>query len=607
MKAVEIKQKDMVVAWREKNVAEAVRLQNEIVMSFAGRALSVRKVVSSTGAKTAGMDKLLWNTPVKRYKAIEELRSIVRDSPESYQPGGIKRIWISKNPKELRSSPLCGALGIPNMIDRALQAVIVLAIDPIIEEISDELSFGFRKERGSHDAIRVIGNIFDKPWHPEYVWDADIEKCFDNISHDFLMKAIKPLLLERGQTYISKWLRDKIHDKGKIITPSKGIPQGGVISPLLCNVALNGLEGVVRSEELFNLPVTHRKDPATGRRVRKDPTAGLWVIRYADDFIITSRSPSQLEEIIPKVTAFLKERGLNVSAKKSKILNITEHKLEYLGWEIARMRRLFHKNKEGKDPTVLVIRPSKKAIRKIKNDVSTNFKTDRPIGAIIRGLNPILRGWTNYYRTSYHSQEVFQSLGHHIYKIWKGWSDRKHRSKTRDWIHRKYIFAVNEGAKIRTWRIGASPDTVLVEPSTTKEWKITNRKVGKNPYFDIEYFLNRPRLLEANKFRLAIYKKHNYLCAACRSPLDNSENVELHHIKPKSLGGEYTLDNIVPLHEICHKGITHAGKQVYDSDWSKATFSYSGGKAKPYSVGKPCRAGKPKSSVPSGGTKSNKP
>ena len=216
------------------------------MMSFEGRALAVRRIVSNDGSTTPGLDKIIWNSPKAKFQAILELREILVRKPGNYQAGPVRRIWIPKDQSdELRP------LGIPNMIDRGLQALTLMCLDPIVEELSDVYSFGFRKYRNTGNAIQRIRTILDKPNGPRWVWDVDIEKCFDKISHKFLEEETRLITCPKAHEYILKWLKAPIIDKGIKTFPSEGTPQGGILSPLLCNIALNGLENAVRDGFTF--------------------------------------------------------------------------------------------------------------------------------------------------------------------------------------------------------------------------------------------------------------------------------------------------------------------------------------------------------------------
>lgn len=532
-------QRDLVVAYKNNDLENLYFLQNKLMMSFEGRAIAVRKITLNKGGKTPGIDGITWKSPSDKYLAISKLRVILVSKSNSYKSGPIRRVWISKStPNELRP------LGIPNMIDRALQALILLCLDPIVEETSDSYSFGFRKFRGAHDAIQRIRTILDKPRAPRWVWYVDIDKCFDEISHEFLEKEIQTLLNGRGNEFISKWLKAPIIEKGVMETPKKGTPQGNILSPLLCNITLNGLENAVRD----GTPSPNSKE---GRRL-----TGIWCVRYANDFIVTSPSKYRLvEEIIPRVKIFLSERGLRVSEKKSQIINLEKEGFDFLGWKIKLRKRDLKLNQSRNNKHVLIIRPQNKALIRVKNRLKEEFKIyNKPIETLIRDINPILKGWTNYYRSSYHSQLVFQSLGHYVYQKWWKWALKKHPNRNKNWIYYKYIFVTPE----RSWRIGKSKDFLLFDPTLAKQIKVKNLRNNINPYVDEDYYVQRTILRDADRFRKAIYKIHNFRCTVCNQPLFGEEQIHLHHIIARKDGGMYSLENIIPLHATCHDSITYA-------------------------------------------------
>ena len=510
------------------------------MMSFEGRAISVRKVASNKGRTTPGFDKVVWKSPSDKYKAIIELRNILFNKSGLYKSGPVRRVWVKKSfKKDFRP------LGIPNMIDRALQALVLLCLDPIVEEKSDLYSFGFRKFRGTDDAVQRIRTILDKSSRPEWLWDVDISKCFDKIAHKFLREQLKVILCKKGNEFIRKWLKAPIIDNGIKIIPKEGTPQGNLISPLLCNIALNGLENVVRK----GLP-----DPSTtaGRKLK-----GSWVVRYADDFVVTSKTYDKLvNEHIPGIIKFLAKRGLTISSEKSKIINLKEQGFTFLGWHIELKKRNFKENKAKSDPYVLIIKPEKEKIKNFKRRVKKEFRLsqNRSIEALIRKLNPILKGWANYYRSSYHSQEVFQSIAHYVYQRWWIWARKKHRRRSKRWIYSKYVFTTPK----RSWRIGASEKMLLFDMTLAKQIKVKNLKNNVNLYLDEEYYISRSFIKNADRFRKTIYKLYNFKCVECGQALYGEEDVHLHHVIPRKDGGQYTLENIVPVHAICHESITHA-------------------------------------------------
>lgn len=533
-------QKELVVAYKNNDQKLLFSLQEKLMMSFEGRALAVRQTVINDGNNKPGFDKIVWNSPSAKFQAIQQLREILVQKPGKYQAGSIRRIWIPKDHSDgLRP------LGIPNMIDRGLQALTLLCLDPVVEEMSDTYSYGFRKYRSNCNAIQRIRTLLDKTNGPRYIWDVDIEKCFDTISHEFLEKEIESMLCPKAYEYVLKWLKAPIIEKGIKNFPREGTPQGATISPLFCNIALNGLENAVRD----GLP---SPNSTKGRKI-----SGSWVIRYADDFIVTSSCEERLiKEHIPRVISFLSKRGLNFSEKKSKILNLEKEGFSFLGWHISLKKRDLKKNKSKPSEKVLIIKPSKKSIKSFKSKIKKKFRSNKPIRALISDLNPVLRGWTNYYRDSYHSQEVFQSIGHYIYQLWWKWAQKKHPKRNKNWIYKRYIFKT----KKRSWRIGESEDILLFDVTQAKQIETKSLRNNVNPYSDENYYVERTVIRNSEKFRAAIYRKHNFKCFVCEQALYGPEEVHLHHVIPRKDGGEYTLVNIVPVHATCHESITYARK-----------------------------------------------
>jgi RNA-directed DNA polymerase len=315
----------------------------------------------------------------------------------------------------------------------------------------------------------------------------------------------------------------------------------------LCNITLNGLENAIRD----GLPSPNSRE---GRKI-----SGSWCIRYADDFIVTSFNEKRIVlENIPRVTQFLKERGLEISEKKSRIINLEKEGFDFLGWRIELLERNLKKNKSGNNKKVLVIKPTKEAQIRFKAKIKAEFRSNKPIRALIKDLNPILRGWTNYYRSSYHSQEIFQSIGHYVYQSWWRWALKKHPKRPKNWIYNHYIFKTDK----RSWNIGASQEILLFDVTQAKQIKIKALKNNVNPYMNEEYYVSRSLIIDAERFRKAIYKKYNFKCPVCDQALLGEENIHLHHIIPRKEGGEYSLENIAPLHATCHENITYTKNPV---------------------------------------------
>ena len=312
-------------------------------------------------------------------------------------------------------------LGIPTLIDRAAQAVYHLGVDPVVEARSDPNSFGFRKGRSQHDAIAYIRSRLDKTVSPEWILETDIAKCFDKINHDFLMKET-PICHKH---VLKEWLKSGFVFEGKYSSTDEGTPQGGIISPTLCNVALNGIEEVIMTQ----YPLTKVID---GQRPK------VTVFRYADDMVITGSQEEHLLEIKEIVKNFLAERGLELKESKTKISHIQDG-FDFLGFNISRKKYNPFLNNHTEQSTVLIIKPSDKAVKSIIEKIRKIIVNHNEITKIISELNPVLRGWANYFRISYHSQATFIKIGHLVWKSMMGWVKRKHPNQSIERMTKKYI------------------------------------------------------------------------------------------------------------------------------------------------------------------------
>ena len=290
---IKILQEKIVIAAQNKNYKEVYKWQWVILNSFSGRALAIRKVINNSGGKISGTDNVIWKNTNDYMNAVKELAVIVQNLKE-YKAKPLKRVYIPKGYKgDLRP------LGIPVLIDRALQALYYLGVDPVVEVNSDPHSYGFRKNRSTHDAIISIRSLMDKKVHSHWILEADISKCFDQISHDYLLKHT-PIC---HKNVLEQWLKSGIMDEMNYLETEEGTLQGGIISPLLCNVALNGIEKAVMK---------------TGIKI-KGIGPGVHLIRYADDMIVIGKNKKILLKIKEVICQFLKERGLQLNENKTNI------------------------------------------------------------------------------------------------------------------------------------------------------------------------------------------------------------------------------------------------------------------------------------------------
>jgi RNA-directed DNA polymerase len=430
------------------------RLQYLITHSFYAKLLAVRTICQNKGKRTAGIDGEKWLTPKAKMNAALNL------SDESYKAKPLKRVFIEK-PGKKKKRPL----GIPTMYDRAMQALYALALGPVAETIADIASFGFRKFRSAQDACEQAFNCLSRNNSARWILEGDIKGCFDNINHEWLLdnipmdKSILKQFLKAGFVY-------KHH-----LNPTKaGTPQGGIISPVLANMTLDGIERVI-SDKYYTGKIWKGRNP---RKVN--------FARYADDFIVTADSEETAKEIKELIEVFLKERGLELSEEKTLITHIDQG-FDFLGWNFRKYK--------GK----LLIKPSKKSIDNVKQKISDMinkgkaWKQEDLIGA----LNPIITGWTNYHQ-SVVSKETFSKLDNLVWNMLWRWAKRRHPKKSRSWIAKRYWH--NEG--LRNWVFSTKKNKLKLF-SDTKIVRHTCLKLDRNPYLDKEYFDVRRYKMRARK------------------------------------------------------------------------------------------------------------
>jgi RNA-directed DNA polymerase len=429
-------------------------LQYRLSRSFYAKLLAVKRVTSNRGKKTPGVDGVLWQGTRAKWQAALSLRK------RGYQPQPLRRILIPK-----KNSQKKRPLSIPTMTDRSMQALYKLALAPVAETTADGNSYGFRECRGCPDAIAAAFNALNKPNSATWVLEGDIEGCYDNFNHAWMLSHI-PM----DKTMLNHWLKAGYIDQGRLYPTRKGAPQGGVISPTLSNMVLDGLEQFVKQ--------------SVPRRSRVN------FIRYADDFIITGKTKRLLETYVkPTVEAFLKPRGLSLSQEKTAITHI-KHGFTFLGQTFRKHGRKLHIT-PAKDGLLALLRKVGRIIRK---------HVSAPMPALIKTLNQTLRGWANYHRHVV-SAEAFSRVDSYVFEqLWR-MIRRRHSNKSKKWLMRKYwsglggrsIFSV--GAKTKQ---GWQHYTVVRVSSIGIRRHIKIRS-NANPYSkeDAGYFYRRRHNKEA--------------------------------------------------------------------------------------------------------------
>ena len=383
----------IVKATQEGRWNRVAALQRLLTHSWSGKALAVKRVTENKGKRTPGVDGEIWSTAHRKSTAVHELRR------RGYRPRPLRRVYIPKSNGTKRP------LGIPTMLDRAMQALYLLALSPVAETTGDRRSYGFRPERSAADVQQRSHALLSQRRSPQWILDCDIVSCFDRINHEWLLANIP---MDRG--VLRKWLKAGFIEKTLFHPTTDGTPQGGIISPVLANLALDGLEGALR-----------KRFPYHSRQM-------VNLVRYADDFFITGASRDVLEDVVrPLVEHFLKERGLELSNKKTSIVHI-ERGFDFLGWNVRKYN--------GK----LLIKPSKKSVHAFLVKVRGIITESRGLtsGELVMRLNPVLRGWTNYHRHAV-SAKIFQRMDHEIWRMLWSWAKRRHPNKRRDWVVRRYF------------------------------------------------------------------------------------------------------------------------------------------------------------------------
>ncbi len=390
-------------AVRDGDWPKARNLQKLLLRSWSNALVSVRQVTQrNAGRHTAGIDGVVvLDSAARMAMAREVLRTM-----SSWEPLPVRRVYVPKANGKQRP------LGIPVIMDRAHQARVKNALEPEWEARFEPRSYGFRPGRGCQDAGSALFWTLKGKSRRVWILDADLTAAFDKISHSFLLEQLGSF---PARDMIAGWLTAGVFEAGKGFAPTEeGTPQGGVISPLLLNIALHGLE------EAAGVRYQGRDEA----RVEKDSPV---LIRYADDFAVCCHTRQQAERVKARLEGWLAGRGMSVNEDKTRIVHLTQG-FDFLGWTIRR-----HRN--GK----LLIKPSKKAVRKHREQLAKKMRQLRGSNAmaVIATLGPVIRGWTAYHRCMV-SSKVFGSLEDYMWKLTWKWARYSHQNKPPRWVAARY-------------------------------------------------------------------------------------------------------------------------------------------------------------------------
>jgi RNA-directed DNA polymerase len=541
------------------------KLQKMMVSSHYGKLLAIRKVTQENkGKKTAGVDGVKSLKPKERLELVKNLKLDGTSQPT-------RRVWIPKPGKKERRP-----LGIPTIIERIKQTLLKLALEPEWEAIFEPNSYGFRPGRSCHDAISAIFININKK--PKYVFDVDISKCFDCINHEALITKLNTF--PKASRQIKAWLKSGVIDFSKWAKRKgysdtfEGTPQGGTISPLLANIALHGLEQHIE----INFPSDNKRRWVDSWKIYKRQFQSPRLIRYADDFVILCEELEPILKCKELVEDWLKGIGLELKPSKTRIthtldkLNDEQAGFQFLGFEIKQFK--VGKHHSGKNPGKkrlgfkTIIRPSKEKVKAHYDNLNQWCDKMKAVdaAALIKQLNPIIRGWCNY-QSPWHSKVTFSKVKNLMWsRLWR-WSKRRHPNKSSKWIANKYFKGSKQWSFVS--RSGKNPLELLTHtdfPASVKWIKVEGYRTlydGDELYWSKRIGDNY-QTIDPQKSRL--FKKQKGKCAHCGISFKPGDQIEKHHIQQKSKGGNNADKNLLLMHLHCHDQI-HSSKVDATNEW----------------------------------------
>lgn len=433
------------------------RLQYLVTHSFYAKALAVRRVSTNKGKKTPGIDGVVWSTD------REKIEAVMRLNPQTYHASALKRVYIEKFGKKEKRP-----LGIPTMKDRSMQALQLLALEPVAETTADRISFGFRKYRSPEDAREYAFSVLSRKDSAQWILEGDIKSCFDKISHQWIADNIPT-----DKRILKEFLKCGYVEKGRLYPTEEGSPQGGVISPTYANMVLDGLEPMILGVYWAN-----KKGTVSVKNNRNK----VHVVRFADDFIVTAANKKALEEIREMISDFLVPRGLKLSEEKTLITHIDDG-FDFLGWNFRKYK--------GK----LIIKPSRKSVEKVTKAISCIIKDNHtaPQEMLIRKLNEVTKGWADYHHSAC-AKSTYGKLDHRIWEmLWK-WAKRRHPNKGKHWIKERY-WKTHKGRK---WSF-MTEKNILFLMSDIPIVRKGQIALNKNPFLEKAYYEERSRRHRYNR------------------------------------------------------------------------------------------------------------